>query len=489
MNKYIVLSTAALVFSLTVGCQNCGYKTAHSSRYETLVGQTRLESPKTNCRYNTCSVSAPCNACNTCNPCNPCSTQLLANNSPLTPVSNVTAGCNSTQVGLNEQNTAAIASSVDSSLQEAPQTQTAQEQPTLHWRRVTENEQQYAGAPTNPTSAGVASALSAPAFGSPAPASAPGVAPDSYRNDAAAGVASAISRRPDPEPGVAPPYSERYPGRYPGQYSGQYPDRYPGQYSGQYPGRYPGQYSGQYPGQYGGQYGGQYPGQYSGQYSGRTPGQYGGQYPGQYSGQYPSQYDGQYAGQYSGQYSNQYRNSSRGAESGVASAMETPGYPASDGAAQYPGRNSDQYPNSSRRSMAGADSTVSVPDHPLPRQYSNQYPNASPRIASGGNPSYNGPSYGAPSSGADADSLRWRHVTEAEQNYNSPRGSAYNGSAPTTGNSAYAMPVPPQVDSSAPSVPVYQSNNQGAPQTQEKPKVPEIDPDVLPMPESPTGTF
>ena len=83
MNKYIVLSAAALVISLTFGCQNCGYKTAHSSRYQTLVGTTRLASPQTNCRYNTCNAYNTCsvyNSCSACNNPNTCSTQPLANN-------------------------------------------------------------------------------------------------------------------------------------------------------------------------------------------------------------------------------------------------------------------------------------------------------------------------------------------------------------------------------------------------------------------------
>lgn len=415
MNKYIVLSAAALVISITFGCQNCGYKTAHSSRYETLVGKTRLESPKTNCRYNTCTAN------NTCNPCSPCNTQLLANNGQLPYASTSTACYNPTQDGyqngLYEPNTTTAGSTVNSLLQEAPQPQVAQEQPPLHWRRVTENEQQYANAPANSASVGVASALNAPAFGSPAPASAPGVAP-------------------------------------------QYPRQYPNQY------------------------GNSSPRVAAGVESALTPG-----YP---SSNAAPQYPGQHPGQYAGQYPNQYRNSSPRVAAGVESAL-TPEYPASDAAAQYAGqyagRYPNQYPNSSRRATAGVDSAVSVPNYPLPRQYANQYPSYSPRIASGSNSSYNAPSYGAPSSGTDADQLRWRHVTEEEQYYNSSRGSAYSGSVPTADNSAYAMPAPPSVDSSSQSVPVYQSDNQGVAQPQDYSTVPGIDPNVLPMPESPTGTF
>ncbi len=154
MNKYIVLGAAALVISLTIGCQNCGYKTAHSSRYETLVGRTRLASPQTNCRYNTC------NACNTC------STQMLANNGQFCSNSYVPDGY---QNGLYPQY-AAESSSTSVSLLDGTQQPPAPGETPLRWRSVTEEEQQYANSSVNPASVGVASALGNPAFGSPAPA-------------------------------------------------------------------------------------------------------------------------------------------------------------------------------------------------------------------------------------------------------------------------------------------------------------------------------
>ncbi|MBR5709212.1 MAG: hypothetical protein IKX40_00475 [Thermoguttaceae bacterium] len=385
MNKYIVLSAAALVISLTVGCQNCGYKTAHCSRYQTLVGTTRLASPQTNCRYNACGVS---NACNTCNTCNTCDTQMLANNSPL--YSNAYAQ-DASQNGWYQSYAAENASS-SASLLDGTQ-QTAQSEAPLRWRRVTEEEQQYANSAVNPTSAGVTSALSAPAFGSPAPASALG--PNTSRR-ATRGVASALETPDYPAPNAA------------SQYPGQYPRQYPGQYPGQYP------------------------------------------------------------------------NSSPRAARGVASALDTPGYPEQAAAPQYPGQYAGQYPNTSPRATRGVDSALSVPNHPLPPQYAGQYPN-SPRVASGVNPSYNNPSYGAPTSGTGEEPLRWRHATEEEQQYyNSP----HRASAPMNGtdNSAYSA------DQSL-TVPVYSGNNADASQTQGNLTMPEIDPNALPSLNPESGTF
>lgn len=378
MNKYIVLSAAALVISFIVGCQNCGYKTAHSSRYQTLVGTTRLASPQTNCRYNTCGVS---NACNTCTPCNTCSTQMLANNSPL--YSNAYAQ-DASQSGWYQSYAGENASS-SASLLDGTQ-QTAQSETPLRWRRVTEEEQQYANSSVDPTSAGVASALSAPAFGSPAPASA--IAPQ-YPNSsrrAARGVASALETPDYPAPGAAP------------QYPGQYPPRYP--------------------------------------------------------------------------------NSSPRAARGVASALDTPGYPAPGAAPQYPNQYPGQYPNQYPRTTAGVDPSLSVPNHPLPRQYSNQYSN-SPRVASGVNPSYNNPSYGAPGAGTDSEPMRWRHVTEEEQQYyNSPHRANGTGQE----NPAYGA------DQSL-TVPVYSSDNAAGSQPQGNLSMPEIDPNALPSLNPESGTF
>ena len=275
MNKYIVLSAVALVISLTVGCQNCGYRTAHCSRYETLVGKTRLASPQTNCRYNTCNAYNTCN--NSCNPCNPCNTQLLANNSQL--YSNAYAQ-DASQSGWY-QSYAGQNAAAEVSLLDGTQQQTAQSDAPLRWRRVTEEEQQYANSPVNPASAGVASALSAPAFGSPAPA--PNMAPPQYPNTsrrATRGVASALET---PDYPAAP--------QYPGQYAGQYPNSSPRAARGvasalDTPG---------------------YPA------SGAAP-----QYPGPYSGQYP--------------------NTSPRATAGVNSALSVPNHP-------LPRQYSNQYPN------------------------------------------------------------------------------------------------------------------------------------------------
>ena len=393
MNKYIVLSAAALVISLTIGCQNCGYRTAHCSRYETLVGKTRLASPQTNCRYNTCSAYNTCNT--SCNPCNPCNTQLLANNSQL--YSNAYAQ-DASQSGWY-QSYAGQNPSAEVSLLDGTQQQTAQSDAPLRWRRVTEEEQQYANSPVNPASAGVASALSAPAFGSPAPASA--LAPQ-YPNTsrrAARGVASALET---PDYPAAPQY----------------------------------------------------------------PGQYAGQYPGQYAGQYP--------------------NSSPRAARGVASALDTPGYPASQYPGQYAGQYAaGQYPNTSPRATAGVNSALSVPNHPLPRQYSNQYPNGTPRVASGVNPSYGSPSYGAPAMGTGEEPLRWRRVTEEEQQ----RQQYYNAvpDSPMGADSSLAVPVYPNNNAAA-----YQGNSADpslTPDYSAAPTVPEIDPNALPSLNSESGTF
>lgn len=405
MNKYIVLSAATLVISLAVGCQNCGYKTAHSSRYETLVGTTRLASPQTNCRYNVCNVS------NVCNPCNPCGTQALANNGQFCSNSYVQSGC---QTGWTQQY-AGQNESVSSSLLDATQSETAQSEAPLRWRSVTEEEQQYANSSVNTTSAGIASALGNPAFGSPAPAS---IVDPNY--NAAAGVDQALRRRPGYGPGSVPPYPPRYP------------------------------------------------------------------------------------------------NSSPRVAMGVNSAL-TPGRPMPGTASQYDGYN----PNTSPRAARGVDSALSVPNHPLPPQYSNQYPGYASRTPQGMGSEYgaypaqgagtqypgqysnqypdqyynqysnaqagydsqmNGPSYGAQGAASDSDSLRWRRVTEEEQQYynNSSRsaapGAGYDNQQPLT-------------------VPVYQGNNAETPQTPnnanatENTKAPEIDPNALPMPETPVGTF
>ena len=374
MNKYIVLSAAAFVISLAFGCQNCGYKTAHSSRYESLVGTTRLASPQTNCRYNTC------NAYNTCyNTCSTCNTQMLANNGQFCSNSYVP---DAYQNGLYQQYTGENAST-SYSLLDANQ-QPAQSETPLRWRSVTEAEQQYANSSVNPSSVGVASALGNPAFGSPAPA--PVVDPrysNPYNNDAAVGVAQALSRRPSSVPGTAP----------------QYPPRYP--------------------------------------------------------------------------------NSSPRAAIGVASAL-TPGRPTPGAAPQYPG----QYPNSSRRATMGVDSALSVPDHPLPPQYSNQYPNSYPGTA---------PGYGSANPAPNSDSMRWRRVTEEEQRYNgSSRGAAPSGMNPGYGSPSPAYPNDSYPDSGMQeplTVPVYPENNVSSTPAQGTASAPEIDPNALPMPESPTGTF
>ena len=368
MNKYIVLSALTLVFSLTIGCQNCGYRTAHSSRYQTLVGTTRLASPQTNCRYNTCSVY---------NTCNTCDTQMLANNGQFYPnayAQNPTPAQNGLYDQYAGQNVSASNSLLDG-------TQSAPNESALRWRRVTEEEQQYANSPVDTTSAGIASALSAPAFGSPAPA--PNLAPRRYPNSsprAARGVASALETPDYP----APPYPPQYP------------------------------------------------------------------------------------------------NSSPRAARGVASAL-TPGRPMPGAPSQYPDRYSDQYPNQYPRTTAGADPSVSVPNHPLPPQYSNSYPGSNSRSPMGTNPSET-PGYGS----SNADQMRWRHVTEEEQQYrSSQRGTAQN----YTGYGEY-QPL---------TVPVYQGGDEDAapiqaPSTQAAPaqgysSTPEIDPTALPMPEPPTGTF
>ena len=406
MNKYIVLSAVALVISLTIGCQNCGYRTAHCSRYETLVGKTRLASPQTNCRYNTCNAYNTCNT--SCNPCNPCNTQLLANNSQL--YSNAYAQ-DASQSGWY-QSYAGQNPSAEVSLLDGTQQQTAQSDAPLRWRRVTEEEQQYANSAVNPTSAGVASALSAPAFGSPAPA--PNMAPQyPTSRRAARGVASALET---PDYPAAP----QYPGQYAGQYAGQYPPRYP--------------------------------------------------------------------------------NSSPRAARGVASALDTPGYPA---APQYPGQYAGQYaagqyPNTSPRATRGVDSALSVPNHPLPRQYSNQYPNGTPRVASGVNPSYGSPSYGAPAAGTGEEPLRWRRVTEEEQQ----RQQYYNAvpDSPMGADSSLAVPVYPNNNAAYQgNTGAYQGNNAAyqensadpslTPDYPAAPSVPEIDPNALPSLNSESGTF
>ena len=194
MNKYIVLSAAALVISLAFGCQNCGYRTAHSSRYQSLVGTTRLASPQTNCRYY--------NACNACNACNTCETQVLANNGQFCSNPYAQSGLYPQYAGQN--------ASADVSLLDGTQQPIAQSETPLRWRSVTEVEQQYANSSVNTTSAGVASALGNPAFGSPAPAPVVDPQADYYRRDAAVGVNSALSRRPRPTPDMAPPYSSPY---------------------------------------------------------------------------------------------------------------------------------------------------------------------------------------------------------------------------------------------------------------------------------------
>ena len=295
MNKYIVLSALSLVICLALGCQNCGYKTAHCSRYQTLVGTTRLASPQTNCRFNTCNVcSSPCN---TCNPCNACTVQAPVNNGQF--CSNSYAQ-NAYPIGYYQPNPETNVSLLDGTQQ------TAQSETPLRWRSVTEEEQQYANSSVNPTSAGIASALSAPAFGSPAPASVvdprysysynnaaeagvaqalsrrPGPAPGpaySYRNDAATGVAEALSRRPGPAPGMPPQYA----GSYSGPYSNSSPRATMGVNSAL-----------------------------------NVPGH---PLPPQYS------------------------NSSPRATMGVNSALSNPGYPSSGAAPQYSGQYPDQYSN------------------------------------------------------------------------------------------------------------------------------------------------
>ena len=163
MNKYYIASAIILTIGVLTGCQNCGYKTAHSAQYQTLVGKTRLESPQTS------------NRCG-------CSTTMLANNGQPTPAQYgaVYPYDQYTPNGWYRQYTGqqyasqSAAESVLSSLP-AQETQTADAQEPLHWRRVTEDEQQYAQTPPTAAAAGVASALSNPAFGAPAPA--PRVAP------------------------------------------------------------------------------------------------------------------------------------------------------------------------------------------------------------------------------------------------------------------------------------------------------------------------
>lgn len=379
MNKYIVLSALTLVFSLTIGCQNCGYRTAHSSRYQTLVGTTRLASPQTSCRYNTCSAY---------NTCNTCDTQLLANNGQFYP--NAYAQYPTpAQNGLYDQYAGQNVSASNSLLDG---TQSAPSESPLRWRRVTEEEQQYANSSVDPTSAGIASALSAPAFGSPAPA--PNFAPR-YPNSsprAARGVASALETPDYP----APPYPPRYPNSSPRAAMGVASALTPGR---------------------------PMPG---------APSQYPNQYPDQYPNQYPSQYP-------------------------------------------------NSYPNSYPRTTAGMDSSVSVPNHPLPPQYSNSYPGSYSRSPMGMNPSET-PGYGS----SNADQMRWRHVTEEEQQYrSSQRGMAQN-------YTGYGEDQPL-------TVPVYQGGGEDAASTQADPtqaapaqgysSTPEIDPNALPMPEPPTGTF
>lgn len=383
MNKYIVLSAVALVISLGIGCQNCGYKTAHCSRYQSLVGTTRLASPQTNCRYNTCNVcSSPCNPCNPCNTCNTCNTQVLANNGQF--CSNPYAQT-AYPTGYYQPYAGENASAKVSLLDESQQLASPGETP-LRWRSVTEEEQRYANSSVNPASVGIASALGNPAFGSPAPA--PVVDPrypDPYNNAASAGVAEALSRRPSPAPGVSP----------------------------QYPGRYP--------------------------------------------------------------------NSSPRAAMGVASALDVPNHPLPR---QYP----NQY-NSSPRAATGVASAL-TPGRPSPGyapQYSGQYPNQYPDM--------NGYSYGqSPASGSDQ--MRWRRVTEEEQQYpNSSRmsapGASYNRT-PGYGSSNPSYPNAQYGDSGMQeplAVPVYPENNVDSTQTQGNSSTPEIDPNALPMPEPPTSTF
>lgn len=379
MNKYIVLGAAAFVISIAVGCQNCGYKTAHSSRYESLVGATRLASPQTNCRYNTCSAYNTCNPCNTCNTCD---TQMLANNGQFCSNPYAQNGLYGQYAGDNV--------SASASLLDATQVQAAQSEPPLRWRSVTEEEQQYANASVDPTSAGVASALGNPAFGSPAPA--PVVDPrypNAYNNDAAVGVAEALSRRPSPAPRTAPPYPSYRNDASVGVDSAlsRRPSPAP-----QYPGQYPNQYPGQYP------------------------------------------------------------DSSRRASMGVASALTVPGHPLPP-----------QYSNSSPRASAGGYG-YSTPG--AVSQYPGQYPGQYPNGAAGGRPMYGSQ---APTSDSD---LRWRRVTEEEQQYYNPSQGA--AAAPT--NTGYG-------DDQALTVPVYQGNDSAAPQA------PEIDPNALPSLNPQSSTF
>lgn len=361
MNKYFVLSAAALVISLAVGCQNCGYKTAHSSRYQSLVGTTRLASPQTNCRYNTC------NAYNTCsNSCNTCETQLLANNGQL--CSNAYA--QGYQDGLAQQYSEENASA-NVSLLDATQQQTAQSETPLRWRSVTEEEQRYANSSVNTASSGIASALGNPAFGSPAPAPVDPQYPPRYPNSsprAAAGVASALDTPGYPPRSRAPLYPPRYPNSSPRAAAGVasaldtpgYPSRGG---APQYPNQYPNSS----------------PRAAAGVNSALTPGY---NSPNSALGSDPMRW------RRVTEEEQRYPNSSRRAMPGTPSAMGNPGYGSAN--SQYPGYGSanSQYPNVP---YSGSETEpLTVPVYPENNVEAPQTPgNATPEIDPEALPSIN----------------------------------------------------------------------------------------------------
>ncbi len=134
----------------------------------------------------------------------------------------------------------------------------------------------------------------------------------------------------------------------------------------------------------------------------------------------------------------------------------------------------------------GVNSALNVPNHPLPPQYPNQYPSMA-----------SAPGYGAANPTPGSDSMRWRHVTEEEQQYASSARRAAPGASSAYGNPGYGSPNPMYPNASYPNsemqeplaVPVYPENNVETPAPQGGASAPEIDPNALPMPESPTGTF
>lgn len=167
MNKYVLPVLAACISIIICGCESTGMKTAQTSPYESLVGKTRLDAPKTQ------------NRCQ-----NP---SLLANNGPL-PAQNTTAagyaparacqpdgyqnGWYMQHTGQNRcanplPGTPTVAQNPPSNGLQSPTP--AQENAPLRWRHVSEEESQYASSNPGVSSAGVASALSNPAFGTPAP--------------------------------------------------------------------------------------------------------------------------------------------------------------------------------------------------------------------------------------------------------------------------------------------------------------------------------